>query len=100
MSAISSKRYRRERSLMGFDPAAKSKSYFLSVTSPRRFGTAGFSHRFVHWQKVAIFAAMHKAFGHRFEFLPAPSNILCLCFGDLIVGGRGGDDSKEVGEFL
>ena len=50
--------------------------------------------------KISLLATRHKTFRHRFQFLPAGADLFGLRRSDLAVGGGGGDDGEEVGEFL
>src|SRR5476651_1396288 len=50
--------------------------------------------------EISFFAARHKTFGDGFQFLPARADSFRLGGRDLIVGGGGGDDGEQVGEFL
>src|SRR5208282_5890595 len=50
--------------------------------------------------EISLLAAGHKTFRDRLQFLPACADLFGLCRGDLAVGGGGGDDGEEVGEFL
>jgi hypothetical protein len=55
---------------------------------------------FLKTVKISFFAARHKTFRGRFQFLPARADLFRLGGRDLIVGGGGGDDGEQVGEFL
>lgn len=60
----------------------------------------GESGLFFERPEIALFAALDEAFGHGFQLLPACADVVCFSSRDLVVGDGGGDDSKEVGEFL
>ena len=50
--------------------------------------------------EISLFATGDKTFRHRFQFLPAGADFFGLRLRDLFIGGGGGDDVQQVGEFL
>src|SRR5437016_1997749 len=50
--------------------------------------------------KISMFACGHKTFRDGFQFFPTRANLFGLAVSDLLIGGGGGDDMQEIGEFL
>jgi len=50
--------------------------------------------------EISLLAAGDKTFRHRFQFLPPRAYFFGLRLRDLFIGGGGGDDVEQVGEFL
>ena len=94
---------RPDRKTPGWKPVLRGMATWTrgqAVRAPSVFTSRFFCGFFFHRAEVAFFAAGDEAFGDGFQLFPAGANLAGFGVGDLVVGGGGGDDLQEVGEFL
>ena len=50
--------------------------------------------------EIPFLAACDKSFRDGFQFFPSGADLFGFLFSDLIIGGSGGNDRQQIGEFL